>query len=152
MSGLFPLTPSLSLRERGNPVQSLDASYGASFTTRQGRNRTARSAWSAWSLLPLSNQPTPCDSASKLDALQTLRAAVHHQKPSQPANKIDYCSAKALATILPLPKGEGQGEGGKAGRPPAVSTPADTTPAVAFRISGFGFRASDFGFCPLPLP
>jgi prepilin-type processing-associated H-X9-DG protein len=24
-------------------------------------------------LLPLSNRPTPCDSASKLDALQTLR-------------------------------------------------------------------------------
>jgi hypothetical protein len=38
-----------------------------------GRTAT-RSVWSAWSLLPLSNRPTPCDSASKLDALQTLRA------------------------------------------------------------------------------
>jgi len=37
-----------------------------------GRSRT-RSVWSAWSLLPLSDRPTPCDSASKLDALQTLR-------------------------------------------------------------------------------
>ena len=37
-------------------------------------HRTARSVWSAWSLLPLSNRPTPYDSASKLDALQTLRA------------------------------------------------------------------------------
>jgi hypothetical protein len=43
------------------------------------RNRIARSVWSAWSLLPLSNRPTPYDSASKLDALQTLRVAVHPQ-------------------------------------------------------------------------
>src|ERR1017187_1476305 len=44
------------------------------FAARPSRNRTARSVWSAWSLLPLSNRPTPYDTASKLDALQTLRA------------------------------------------------------------------------------
>jgi hypothetical protein len=38
--------------------------------------RIARSLWSARSLLPLSNHRPPYDSASKLDALQTLRAAV----------------------------------------------------------------------------
>jgi hypothetical protein len=53
---------------------------------KQSRNRTARSVWSAWSLLPLSDCPTPDDSASKLDALQTLRAAVHPQEPSQLEN------------------------------------------------------------------
>ena len=45
-------------------------------------------------LAPLSNRPTPYDSASKLDALQTLRAAVHPHKPSQLAKNPDYCSAK----------------------------------------------------------
>src|ERR1017187_1763897 len=64
------------------------------FAARPSRNRTARSVWSAWSLLPLSNRPTPYDSASKLDALQTLRVAVHPQKPSQPAKNLDYCSAE----------------------------------------------------------
>jgi len=39
-------------------------------TVRQSRNRIARSVWSASSLLPL------YDSASKLDALQTLRVAL----------------------------------------------------------------------------
>ena len=34
--------------------------------------RMARSVWSARNLLPLSNHPHPHDSASKLDALQTL--------------------------------------------------------------------------------
>jgi hypothetical protein len=37
------------------------------------RNRTPRSVWSAWSLLPLLHRPTPYYSASKLGALQTLR-------------------------------------------------------------------------------
>jgi len=41
---------------------------------RQLPNRTARSVWSARSLLPLSDRPAPYDSASKLDAPQTLRA------------------------------------------------------------------------------
>ena len=59
---------------------------------RQNRSRTARSVWSARSLLPLSNHPTPYDSASKLDALQTLRVAVHPKRPSQPANNFDCCN------------------------------------------------------------
>ena len=60
---------------------------------RRSGNRTARSVWSAWSLLPLSNCPAPYDSASKLDALQTLRAAAHPQAPSQPANSLEFGSA-----------------------------------------------------------
>src|ERR1035441_1646480 len=56
---------------------------GAMSAARQSRNRTARNVWSAWSLLPLSNHPLPCDSASKLDALQALRVAVHPQQLSQ---------------------------------------------------------------------
>ena len=58
---------------------------------RQSRHRIARSVWSAWSLLQLSDRPTPSDSASKLDALQTLRVEVRPQQPSQPANNYDYC-------------------------------------------------------------
>ena len=46
---------------------------------RQSRNRTARSVWSARSLLPLSNHLHRTNSASKLDALQTLRVALHPQ-------------------------------------------------------------------------
>jgi len=63
-------------------------------TAWQHRNRTARSVWSAWSLLPLSDRPAPHDSASKLDALQTLRAAVHPQEPAQLAKQLDYCRAQ----------------------------------------------------------
>ena len=59
----------------------------------QDRNRTARSVWNAWSLLPLLNRPAPCDSASKLDALQTLRVAVHPQYHSQLASSFAYCRA-----------------------------------------------------------
>jgi hypothetical protein len=44
-------------------------------------------------LLPLSKHPTPYDSASKLDALHTLRVAVHPQEPSQLASILDYGNA-----------------------------------------------------------
>jgi hypothetical protein len=44
---------------------------------RQSGHRTARNVWSAWGLHPLSNRPALSDSASKLDALQTLRVAVY---------------------------------------------------------------------------
>ena len=42
---------------------------------RQSRNRPARSVWSAGSLLPLSNRPTPYDSASKLDSPNASRGS-----------------------------------------------------------------------------
>ena len=48
---------------------------------------------SAWSSFPLSKHPTPYDSASKLDALHTLRVAVHPQEPSQLASILDYGNA-----------------------------------------------------------
>jgi hypothetical protein len=51
-------------------------------------------------LAPAFEPPRPCDSASKLDALHTLRVAVHPQKPSQLANNFDYCSAEAGAGHL----------------------------------------------------
>ena len=55
-------------------------------------------------MLPLSNLPTPYDSASKLDALQTLRVAVHQQEPSQPASNFGNCSAETG----PFRSGEGK--------------------------------------------
>jgi hypothetical protein len=45
-------------------------------------------------LAPALRPPPRYDSASKLDALQTLRVAVHPQTPSQLANNFDYCSAE----------------------------------------------------------
>src|ERR1017187_7750017 len=92
-----PLTPTLSPSEgeRGKRRQA----RGESRLT-----RFARSVWSARSLLPLSNLPTPYDSASKLDALQTLRVAVHQQEPSQPASNFDNCSAESA----PFRSGEGK--------------------------------------------
>ena len=62
----------------------------------QRRSRTARSVWSAWSLLPLLNRSTPYNSASKLHALQTLRVAVHPQEPSPPASMLGYSSCKGV--------------------------------------------------------
>ena len=77
-------------------------------TARQVRNRTARSVWSARSLLPLSNRPTPGNSASKLDALQTLRAAAHPQIASRLVHNLSVLGeslkqaapAKSLAFLL----------------------------------------------------
>jgi hypothetical protein len=45
-------------------------------------------------LAPAFRPPPLHDSASKLDALQTLRVAVHLQKPAQPANNFGHCSAQ----------------------------------------------------------
>jgi hypothetical protein len=85
MSGLFLLTPSLSLRERGNQGQSLGTSWRASFTA-------------------------------------------------------------ALAAILPLPKGEGWGEGEETVRPRS-----GVAFAIALTTSDFGLRTSDFGLQRLRL-
>ena len=73
----------------------------ADSAARHCRNRTARSVWSAWSLLLLSILPTPYDSASKLDALHTLRVAVHPHYHSPLANNFDYCSANTQKTRQP---------------------------------------------------
>jgi hypothetical protein len=56
----------------------------------QSRNRTARSVWGARSLLPLFGQPAASDSASKLDALYTLREIRYPQTAAQPADDLDY--------------------------------------------------------------
>ena len=90
MSGLFPLTPALSPRERGNRSQSLDTSWRASF-------------------------------------------------------------AEALTTILPLPKGEGWGEGEENARSPSGVPFATTLPTSDFGLTSFGFRASGFEFQSLHL-
>jgi hypothetical protein len=42
-------------------------------------------------LAPAFEPPPPYDSASKLDALHTVRVAVHAQKLSHLANNFDYC-------------------------------------------------------------
>src|ERR1019366_4193207 len=63
--------------------------------------------WSGGNFPPLSNLPPPGDGASKLDALQTLRVAVHQPKPSQPASNIDSCSAEKA----PFRAGEGKAVG-----------------------------------------
>jgi hypothetical protein len=42
-------------------------------------------------LAPAFEPPRYHDSASKLDALQTLRVEVRPQQPSQHANNYDYC-------------------------------------------------------------
>ena len=46
-------------------------------------------------LAPAFRPPPPYDSASKLDALQTLRVAGHPQESSQLENNFDYCRGKA---------------------------------------------------------
>ena len=62
---------------------TVDAVVVAIRTARRNRNQISRSVWSAWSLLPLSHAPRRSDSASKLDALQTLRdlGGVHEESP-----------------------------------------------------------------------
>ena len=52
-------------------------------------------------LAPAFAPPLPYDSASKLDALQTLRVAVHPQKPSRLTNNFDYCSTMQRGTAGP---------------------------------------------------
>ena len=52
-------------------------------------------------LAPAFALPLPYDSASKLDALQTLRVAVHPQKPSRLMNNFDYFSALQRGTARP---------------------------------------------------
>jgi len=42
-------------------------------------------------LAPAFEPPRHHDSASKLDALQTLRVEVRPQESSEPANNYDYC-------------------------------------------------------------
>ena len=108
------------LRELSVPEFDLPGGRSLSaLTTQPSRNRTARSVWSAWSLLPLSDRPTPYDSASKLDALQTLRVAVHPEIPSQLASNFDYCnpergraSSLTLSPLLRLGEREFAGNGG----------------------------------------
>ena len=53
--------------------------FRGDFQPAGGAGEPRASVWSAGSLLPLSDRPTPYDSASKLDALQTLR---DHRPPS----------------------------------------------------------------------
>src|SRR6266545_1030024 len=53
-------------------------------TARSSRKPISRSVWSAWSLLPLSAAPRRSESASKLDALQTLRDVRGGQEKSPP--------------------------------------------------------------------
>src|ERR1039458_2458354 len=47
-------------------------------------------------LAPAFELPPPYDSASELDALQTLRVAVHPQQSSQLANSFDDCRGKSI--------------------------------------------------------
>ena len=56
----------------------------------------AEVVWAPWQRVEVLN-----DSASKLDALQTLRVAVHPQEPPQPAYNFDYCSAETGAGHIP---------------------------------------------------
>ena len=76
---------------------------GDSFQRRawQSRNRTARSVWSASSLLALSEGGGWFESGSKLHALQTLRVAVHPPQFSQLANNVDYCERAAHGASCP---------------------------------------------------
>src|ERR1035437_8055101 len=75
---------------------------------RQGRSRTARSVWSASSLLALSSKVRRFESGSKLHALQTLRAAVHLQIASRLVRNLSALGeslkqaapAKSLAFLL----------------------------------------------------
>jgi len=62
-------------------------------TARQSRTRTARSVWSAWSLLPLSNHPCPYNSASKLDALPNASRASSTTKNLALASTSNIASA-----------------------------------------------------------
>jgi len=75
---------------------------------RQGRSRTARSVWSASSLLALSSKVRRFESGSKLHALQTLRAAAHPQIASRLVHNLsvlgdslkEAAPAKSLAFLL----------------------------------------------------
>ena len=70
-------------------------------TAWQSRNRTARSVWSARSLLPLSELRRP-KSASKLDALHTLRDVGRAQISSQLVDVLDHCSGGSLRRLSAL--------------------------------------------------
>src|ERR1039457_3975362 len=61
---------------------------------------TARSVWSARSLLPLWNRLTQCDSASKLDALQTLRVGMYPQAPPRLASVMEYSRAEVGGSAI----------------------------------------------------
>src|SRR5664279_6389315 len=95
----------LSVKKGFNEVAIFPARIGQSVqrdfietAARQLPNRTARSVWSARSLLPLSDRPTLYNSASKLDALQTPRVPVHPRRIG-PLLSLVLC----LAPLVALP-------------------------------------------------
>src|ERR1035437_11187741 len=98
-------------------------------SARQRGNRIARSVWSAWSLLPLSNHPPPHDRASKLDALPTLRVAVHPSGLSRLASLLEYDGAKTWRLCIKTAFRPGAGTAGpgcrRAGFFPFALAPAE---------------------------
>src|ERR1035438_546839 len=108
----------------------------------QRRNRTARSVWSASSLLALSDGFRRTQSGSKLRALQTLRALVHPPEPSQLLSILEdlqrrecFFSAFLLESLhLCVKSGSGW--------PLSV-----VAPSRLVRVSALGFRISRPASC-----
>src|SRR6266704_2588546 len=100
---LFPVihplftTGSLPARRLARPKELVlgDASVTAAgrarlSSARRSRNQTARSVWSAWSLLPLSNRATHRTAGAS--STHSIRFARHDRPP---------CSARAICPVFP---------------------------------------------------
>src|ERR1019366_10587791 len=84
------LTTASLHRQRHNHSRSAVPRMSPVVGTRPHPNRAKR--LECVELAPALERPLPYDSASKLDALQTLRVAVHPQEPLQLASNSDYCT------------------------------------------------------------